>query len=202
MLVILSLIKFFLAVLLFPVVIGVVVGLLHMIESLGDLSRYFIWGAGSYVILNLFLHPMQSFQRFVQKVFSEILKFSPFLASHMPLFIPVLPVLLLLILYILESFGRPGLLQDYIIFAVGFFLSMHMVLTAKDLFEEDTSGFKAHYLFMMSLVFIVTLSLTVLLLDLNFQRVDFMDFFRDAMDVVTDIYKRFGRFLVLPVKKA
>jgi len=190
--IIFAIIQLFLFVVLFPVVVAAVAGLMDSINELGHSALFFLWGGGLYVLLCLFLNPLQGLYRFVQRIFADILRFSPFFSRNIPLFVPILPVLFLFILYILKSFGKPGALTDYIIFAVGFFLAMHLVLAAKDIFEEDASSFKAHYLFMMGCVVVVAVSLTVLLLDLNFKSIKIMDYLQGGIAKVQDIYRDAG----------
>lgn len=200
MLALFSIIEFFLAVLLLPVVLAVTVTFIAGIKGLDSLAHYFMWGMYGYVIIHLFLQPLESVHRFIQKIFSESLKISPVLSNNLPLAVPLMPTLLLLLLYVLHSFFKLDELAKYFIVALGFFLSMHVVMTAKDLYSDDTSFLKANYLFVMSLVYIVAAVLIVLLLDLNFSKIAFMDFIRTAADTAFSIYKEAGHRLVLPAK--
>lgn len=200
MIILLSLIKFILALALVPVVIGTTVAFYDTVSGMKNNFEYFAWGIGYYVVIHLFVFKMQAFYAFMQKIFSETFRFSSILANSLPLVVPIVPTLLFLIFYIAKFFTNQDAFMDYFMFAVGFSLAMHVILTAQSLYDEDTTGFKAHYFFVMTLVYIINIVLTVLLLGLDFPKVEFVEFFRQAADIAWDIYKSVAIRMVFPVK--
>lgn len=192
---VISFIKLFFALFLLPIVFYLTTGFFEEIQNLKSLADYLIWGGGVYAIFHLFWRPMQNLHSFGQRIFSELLRGSPFLATYMPRALPITPTIFLLVLYVIKTFGDPGPLTHYFLFAVGFTLAMHIIITAHLLYEEDNSTLRTHYLFLMSLFFIFNVLITVILLQLIFPEIQVGHLIRHVMIEVGDIYDKVSGFL-------
>lgn len=192
---VLSFIKLFFAILLLPAVYFITTGFFDQVRGLKELADYFLWGGGIYILFHLFFRPMQGLHAFGQKIISDMLKPSPLLATYIPMVVPVIPTVLLLILYIFKTFADPRLLTYYFLFAIGFTLAMHIVITAHLLYEEDNSALRTHYLFLMSLFYILNILIIVILLQLIFPAFHIGHLVRHVMVKVGDIYGKISNFL-------
>ena len=70
----------------------------------------------------------------------------------------------------------------------GFFFMMHILLLARELQDEESSFIKPSYLFQMSLYFVFSLCVMVLLLDLVVWQSTFPQFGADVLADARDIY--------------
>ncbi len=192
---VISFIKLFFALLLMPIVFYLTTGFFEEIRNLKTMADYFIWGGGVYVLCHLFFRPMQALHGFGQKIFSDLLRASPFLATYMPMALPITPTILLLILYVIKTFGDPGPLTHYFLFAIGFSLSMHIIIIAHLLYEEDNSTLRTHYLFLVSLFYIFNVLIIVILLQLVFPEIQVGQLVRHIIVEVSDIYDKVTGFL-------
>jgi hypothetical protein len=183
-----GIIKFFLSIVLLPVVVGVTKAFFGELISSEELYKLFTWGIVTYVVTHLFVVNFQGIYQGGQKVLSDGLKFSPFLSSFVPLVLPLFPLILLLAFYICSKFFPMREWVPYFIFFSGLTFAMHLILTAQILRGEDSGIFKAHYFFVMSLGYILNILLIAALLDLNFSSFSFTAFFEKAFKNVQDIY--------------
>ncbi len=180
--------KILLAALFLPLVVAVTVGFHKQLVGLDKLQEFVIWGVWAYTLMHLFLFKPVGFFHFWQKIISDMFRFSPTAATVMPQVIPVIPLLILLLLYIFNTLLRLDHLAKYFLFAAGFAVTMHVVLIAEGLANDDPDPVKAHYLFSIALVYIANILIVVLLLDLNFHQVLFSDFIREVWNVGYGIY--------------
>jgi len=193
MIVFLNMARFAIALVLLPVVVALTQSFLSQMAPMKVIFRYFTLGVGSYVVMHLFIMAPQSGYRFFQKIFAETLKFSSFLSNNVPLLVPLAATLLLVVHYILLQFVDPKVLSDYFIFATGFTWAMHLILSAHDIADEDTSAFKPHYFCMMTVVFIANILLIALLMDINFTKFSMASFMQDGWSRLMDLYQLAGK---------
>lgn len=181
-------IKIVFAILLIPICYALTVSFAKELPQVGSMLPFLLWGAGVYVLLQLFFYTPQGIFQFGQKIFGDIFKSVPVLAAVVPLFIPIIPTIILVAAYVTISFFDYKPAQSYLMFVAGFTFAMHLILSAHAEFEEDNSGFKPHYLFLFSLTYIFNLILFALLLTLNFSEFSFINFFMSAFESAKSIY--------------
>ncbi|MCB9771333.1 MAG: hypothetical protein H6754_02115 [Candidatus Omnitrophica bacterium] len=182
------LIKIIFAVLLSPICYAISKSFAAELPRLGGMEHLFIWGVVVYVALQLFFYTPQGLFQFAQKVFGDIFKSVPILAAVVPLFVPIIPTIILVACYVMIAFFNLQPVQSYMLFFAGFTFAMHLILSAHAEFEEDNSGLKPHYLFLFSLTFIFNILLLSVLLALNFAEFSFWNFFSSAFDTAKEIY--------------
>ena len=184
----LMLVKILFAVLLMPVCYALGKSFIMGLPALGDYQRYFIWGVAVYVLLQLFFYTPQGVFQAGQKVFGGIFGSVPLLAAVVPLFVPIIPTIVLIACYVTMTFFDYEPAKSYLIFFAGFTFAMHLILSAHAEFEEDTSGVKPHYLFLFSLTFMFNVVIMAFLLSLNFPDFSITDFGLSAYDTAQNIY--------------
>jgi hypothetical protein len=185
---IMSIVKFILSILLLPVVVGTARSFFDQLFSLGSFYDVIICGMLTYLIVSLFVVPLKGIYQLMQKAFSDLFKGVPFLASHLPLVLPLLPTLLLIVLYVMASLFKVTVAEKPFLFFVGFTLAMHVILTARELQEGDPDTLKPQYFLSMTLVFVMNLVIIAALLDLNFARFSFVEFYNSSVNFVKDLY--------------
>jgi len=193
-----GIIQFILSILLLPVVVGSTRAFWGELSSAQEVYSLFMAGVLTYVVTHLFLVNFQGLYQGGQKLFADGFKFSPFLASFVPLVLPLFPVVLMLTFYVCAKFFSMKEWEPYCVFFTGLTFAMHLILTAQVLREEDKGIFKAHYFFVMILGYVFNLAIIAGLLDLNFASFAFMDFFDGAVENVKEIYIYLYTRLCLP----
>lgn len=183
-----GIIKFLLSVILLPVVVGATKAFCGELFAAKEIYHLFTCGVVTYVVMHLFFVNFQGVYQSGQKIFSDGLKFSPFLSSFLPLALPLFPVILMVIFFICSKFFSMKEWEPYFIFFTGMTFAMHLILTAQIIRDEDGGIFKAHYFFIMSLGFVLNLVILASLLDLNFTSFSFMNFFDKSVENVESIY--------------
>ena len=183
-------IKIIFAILLLPICYAASVSFINELPEVGTMLPYLVWGGGVYIFLQLFFYTPQGVFQIGQKIFGDIFKSMPVLAAVVPLFVPIIPTLVLLAAYVTVFFFDYKPAQSYLMFFAGFTFAMHIILSAQAEFEEDNSALKPHYLFLFSLTVIFNLILFSLLLTLNFTEFSFVDFFMSAFETAKSIYIR------------
>lgn len=181
-------IKLVFAILLGPVCYALTTALIGELPKLGPMLAPFLWGIGVYVFLQLFFYTPQGLFQFGQKIFGDIFKSVPVLAAVVPLFIPILPTIVLVSAYVTVSLFNYKPAEGYFLFAAGFVFAMHLILSAHAEFEEDNSALKPHYLFLFSLTYIINVILFSLLLALNFSDFSCFDVFMSSFETAKSIY--------------
>ena len=183
-----ALIKFLFSILLLPIVFAITTAFHGELVVVKPVYHLFTFGIVVFAITHLFVLNLSGIYQGGQKLLSDGLKFSPFLAGFIPLVLPLFPTLLMLTLYVAGKFFAMGQWEPYIIFFTGVTFAMHLILTAQILREEDTGLFKAHYFFVMGLGYIFNILIIAALFNLNFANLPFLKFFDQAMLGVKDIY--------------
>ena len=136
---IVGIVKFVLAICLLPVIAAVTISFKQEITGMSSYHPAFYKGVFCYVFCHLFVFTPQAFYQVVQKIFSEIFKIVPILSRPVPLAVPLISTLLLAVYYICETFFSISGFSILIMFLVGFFLAFHVILTAQDLYDEDSN---------------------------------------------------------------
>ncbi len=150
-----------------------------------DKEAWILWGAGTYVGLNLFVYDFQDVYVFgktwVERLFTF---FKP--AGYV---VPVYSIFLIIIYVVLIILGREASVQPYFLFAIAFTLAMHLVKTAHEIYEADSSMLKAHYLCTFSVIFIVNLFFISLLLAWVVPEYSLVGFVKSLSSQTCHLYK-------------
>lgn len=196
--VLLSIIQFFGAIVLIPLVMTITPGFVDELAHLGHLQNIFMSGVVTYALLQLFFYTPQGVFQSGQQIIADLFKAVPLLSSVGPLFIPLWPTLLLLACYMVVSIFRYTEAEPYFLFFAGFTGAMHLIACAHAEFGEDDNVFKARYLFLMSLTYLFTLVIVAFLLSVNFPKFSFSSFFVSSLESAKEIYVRIFHQLFIP----
>jgi hypothetical protein len=185
-----GLIKFVIFILIIPVLAAVTIAFRKDISELKSIYHHsFEWGVFTYVVLNFFVSDLVLLYKFGQSTVIEIFKFWDPFAKVAPYIIPIYTLLIMGAYYIVVRIMNVGPNNGWWFFAIGFTLAMHIIMSARELYEADTSSFKPNYLFEMSLVYILVIMLTVLLLNVTAWKFSVIAFAQTVIDLSYDFYQ-------------
>jgi len=144
-----------------------------------------LWGAGSYIALNLFVYDFQPVYVFGKSLVEKMMTFfKP--AGYI---VPIYSIFLIIVYIIALILGRGISLQPYFLFAIAFTLAMHLVLTAHEIYRSDNSVLKAHYLFTFGAVLIASLFIISLLLAWAIPEYSLVGFIKSLASQTVHLYK-------------
>jgi hypothetical protein len=172
--------------LILPLIIAFFIAFQSQILSLPlNKEAWVLWGAGSYITLNLFVYDFKNVYDFGKSLVEKMLTFfKP--AGHV---IPIFTIFFIIAYIIALILGRGVSLQPYFLFAIAFTLAMHLILTAHEIHQSDNSALKAHYLFTFGAILIANLFVISLLLAWAIPEYSFVGFIKSLSSHAFHLYK-------------
>ena len=158
-------------------------------DALTAYNQCFIWGVVTYAVLHIFVYEPQAVFQVGRGLAAGIFKFSPLFSEIIKFILPLYTLILLIGLYVLEQVVKvsPAWIQ-VMVFSVGLFTAMHIVLTARELYEEDTSLLKPHYFLVAGWVYVFVLALVAVGLSASFKEFSSVEFFRTTAKITVGVY--------------
>ncbi|MBN1869059.1 MAG: hypothetical protein JW847_00565 [Candidatus Omnitrophica bacterium] len=193
----LTLVKIVMAVLLLPVLwaCGVVFHG-HILSFPGEFDEFFLWGMFGFLMLFLFFYQFDGVYEFGQKIMTSIFQFMFPIGRIFVRIIPFYLTVILLVYCAVVNLLGVKVSDHYFMFFAGFAFTMHVILTAQDLQQQEKAFIKPAYLFMMVIVTVFMIFVTVLLFDLVFMKFTFPEFFKQLSDETWANYSRVGEFMM------
>ena len=172
--------------LILPLIIAFFIAFQSQILSLPVKKEVWVlWGAGSYIALNLFVYDFKRVYTFGNSLVEKMVPFfKP--AGYL---VPIYSVSLIICYVIALILGRGASLQPYFLFAIAFTLAMHLILTAHEIYESDSSVLKAHYFLTFGAVLIVSLFFISLLLACVIPEYSFVGFIKSLASQTYHLYQ-------------
>lgn len=185
----LSILKFFLALLLLPVVIGATVSFLENLRLM-DRSIYvsFGWGVVVYLILHILLYQPAQVYDTGKKISEKALGFLSPLVKVAGFCVPIFTILSLFAYYLTLLIWKKEGLFVYFVFAAAFTFTMHLVFTANSLKGKNAGRLRENYFFSIFLVYIVNIFIIAGIFSFLSGDFNFLEFFRRSMIVAGAIY--------------
>jgi len=173
-----TLLKVLIAVLLVPLIFLTAINFHFHIGTQypGGLANYFIYGAATFLLTFLFIYQFWGVYEFEQSMMLDLFKFASPVNQFISHIIPFYVVLCLLIHYIFEYFIKIKNLDPFFLFVTGFFSVMHLLVSAQDLQNKETTPIKPTYLFVITVTCLVNMAIIVLLLDFTHKHFTFPHF--------------------------
>lgn len=162
-----TIMKFFLAAVFFPYLLAAVMVFKEYVMTYpGGNGIFFLWGAGSFLLIFLFFYQFWGIYEFGQGLLARFFRFTkPFDSFFTVLVSPYVAVILggyYITQFLLKIHGY----DHYFFFFTGFAGLMHILLTAQDLQEQEKSLLKPNYYFVIVVVVILNIILAAVALDL------------------------------------
>jgi len=185
--------KFILAVLLFPFTWAVSVNFhQYVIATPGIHDEFFFWGMFGFLICFLFFFQFWGIYELGQKITSGMFKFAApandFFAKVIPFYLTVI----LLLYFVTTKFFKVDDYNHYFMYFAGFAFTMHVLLTAMDLQQQEHVLVKSTYLFLIMIVIILMICLVILLFDLILGEFYFLQFVKTSVSDGLGIYYTLG----------
>ena len=206
-----KIIKFLFGIFTIPVMIAVTNAFYNNIIAVSELSgilKYFMWGVGSYIVLHLLFYKPTFFyvlgHEAVHAVTSWVMggKISSFKVSKeggsvsttktnavvelSPYFIPIYAIILMAVYFVAAySYKING---AAFIFAIGFTLTLHIVMTTEVMKTRQPDMVKSGYLFSIVFVYVLNIIIIAMLFSLLFPSFSSKKFFIDSFTFAKDIY--------------
>jgi len=183
-----GIIKLAVFILVLPALAAVILGFQKEMQTISGGSQVFWWGVIAYTVFHLFIFTPQEIFRFWQGVFMEICAFAGSTANLIVTVVPIITTVLLLLYFLVAVVFRQTWGQPSLIFLTGFTITLHVILSAQELYEADETRLKGHYLMNLALAFIVNMVILSALLDLVFKKFSFWSFGENVLKIAEQIY--------------
>ncbi len=172
-----------------PLAAGTTISFFQQMDALTAYNQCFMWGVVTYAALHIFVYEPRTVFQIGRGLAAGIFKFSPLFSEIMKFILPLYTLVLLIGLYVLAQMIKisPAWIQ-VMVFSVGLFAAMHIVLTARELYEEDTSLLKPHYFLVTGWVHVFVLALVAAGLSVSFKEFSLVEFFRAAAKITVGVY--------------
>ncbi|MCD4781991.1 MAG: hypothetical protein K8S27_15805 [Candidatus Omnitrophica bacterium] len=174
-----SMIKIMFFVVLLPVIFATVSTFQNHLANYPDLDlETFLSGAYVLLMIFLFFYQFWGVYEFGKNVMNNLFKF---LAPFDKLFLHILSFYVLVTMAIFYVTNNLLNVSDYnflFMFLLGFFMSLHILLVAQDMQDDEKSLIKPNYLFHLPVIIIGNVFILVLFFDLLMERWTFVDYFK------------------------
>ncbi len=195
----LNLFKLVFALLLLPFTAIVTISFIKSLSGLTHTEGHLFWlGVLIYTIVHIFIYEPQGIYRFGQKLTASLLGFYPPLASVGSRILPIYTLLGLIIFYFLYLFHKKIGYEIYFMFLTGFTLTLHIVLTAKELRQEGKRPFSPNYIFCIQLIYIFIIFLISMMFSFIVPKFYFSSFFYSVIESIKDFYTAIFHQLFIP----
>lgn len=182
--------KFLFAILIFPLVVASTIAFQNeLVKFEPALQDALSLGLFSYIILKFFVYDFSAVYTFGQSIVTAAFQFLKPLVNAAPYVLPVYSMIVLAAYAVVAWMGDLDTWRSVFLFLFSFTFSMHIILTAQDLYNKDSSAGKPTYFFGMSLVYILDVFLMALLASLVLPGFSFPTFFHDLTKASGDIYQ-------------
>lgn len=186
----LTIFKFITAFLLLPLVVGSTVALQGQIEAFSASIKHCLWfGLVAYLILKFFVYDFSHVYKFGQGMVTFVFQFLKPLVNAAPFVIPIYTVFVLLAFSFVAAIGQLDAWKELLLTLVSATFSMHIILTAQDLYSKDSAPGKPTYFFGMQLVYIIDVFLIALVMNVVLPGFSFIEFFKSLGGSAVGIYK-------------
>jgi hypothetical protein len=185
----LSVLKFILAVLLLPLVIGITSSFLENLRKMSEgVCLAFGWGVVVYLILHILLYePAQVFDASKKMAEKTIGFLSPWVKVA-GFCVPFFTILSFVLYYFASLIWKDAPLFPYFAFLASFTFTMHMVFTANALKKKQPGWLKENYFFSIFSIYIVNILIIAGAFYFLSGDFSFADFISRCGDVAGAIY--------------
>ena len=192
----LSIVKFFCFLLIIPLIAACALSFESYLLVLPAIKLHCLyWGAGIFVAFFLFLYHFQEVYQGGQGVVVKLIGLLGPAAAPVSLVLPVYGIVLICLYLILNVLGLAARYEGYLLLIISFSLVMHLVLVARQLYDEDGGPLKANYLLSFGVAFMANLCIFVLLLKLVIPECTVAAFFKSFLAHATSYYQYIYKLL-------
>ena len=168
----------------------------HITSFPGAYGEFFLWGMFGFLMSFLFFYQFWGVYESGQKIMTNLFQFTFPIGKIIVRAVPFYLTVILLLYCAAVNLLGVKVSDHYFMFFAGFSFTMHVLLTAQDLQQQEKAFIKPAYLFVMGFVTVLMVFVTVLLFDLVFMEFTFPDFFRELSKEAWVNYSRVGDIMV------
>lgn len=195
----LNILKLIFAFLLIPLTAVITISFSKSLNGLAHVNTHSFWlGVLIYVVVHAFIFEPQGIYEFGQKIGNSLFKFYPPLANVGTRILPVYTLLSLILFCFVQLFYKKTGYETSFMFLAGFTLALHIILTAKELREENKSAVSPNYLLFIQLIYIFIILLTAVIFTFVVPKFSFASFFYSAAGLTKETYLMIFRQLFVP----
>ncbi len=190
--------KFILGICLLPLVYSASISFLNEFQALERAVQNSFWaGVIALLIVYLFIWEPAAIYLKGQRLLEIVFAFFKPMVRFAPYLVPIYTLLLFFIYALLSAMQKSERLLGYFIFLFGFSFALHLVFGAKSLRSRKGDFLKGNYIFGFSFVYVFSVFILALLLNLIFANFSVVDFSNDAFRTCGDIFHFIFRQLFL-----
>ena len=188
-------------ILLFPLIYAAIIAFKGELLAIPSLKQIALFkGAGLFLIIFLFVYDFKEFFELTLQGLSKVFAFTGNLSSGVGYVIPVYVVLTIVTNLVLVIIEKAHGLESLVLIVFGFFLMMHWVLSAKHLFNADTTLLKSQYYFVYSFLMLANLLIGAFLLNWLISEFSSWSFLTNAYNLAKENYVQIWHFLFVDGK--
>jgi len=185
-----GIIKLILGLCLLPLVYSATVAFLTQITYIDvTLQDYFWAGVVTLLLVYLFVWEPAIVYEKGHKLLEALFSFFQPLVKVAPYLLPIYTIVLFLLYLILSVFVKEKWLIDYAMFFFGLSIALHLVFAAKSIRSKKGDLLKSNYIFGFSFMYIISLGVISLFLNLIFKDFSFVNFSNSAYSIAGSIFK-------------
>ncbi|MEW6008142.1 MAG: hypothetical protein AB1629_00690 [Candidatus Omnitrophota bacterium] len=183
--------KFILAALAVPLIIGITIAFSKTLLSLESiLQNYFLAGIIAYLILHLFIYKPVAVYKTGQGILQFLFIFFAPLVKIASYLLPIYSILITAIYFILAKLPQYKLETDTFLFFISFSFILHLVQTADALRDKQTGLERANYFFAFAIIYLIDIVLLAGMLQLIFNDFSFLEFLSQSGQESLNIYQK------------
>ncbi len=183
--------KFVLAALAVPLIIGITAAFSKTVLSLEPLfQNYFIAGIAAYLILHFFIYKPVAVYKTGQGILQFIFGFFAPLVKIAPYLLPIYSILITAAYFILTKLSHYQAETNTFLFFISFSFTLHLVQTADALRDKQSGLARANYFFAFALIYLIDMVMLAGILQLMFKNLSFFEFLSQSGQESLGIYQK------------
>ena len=184
-----GIIKFILAIILLPLVYSSVVSFINEFTQIDQgLQQIFYNGIISFLAIYLFIWEPAVIYNKGHKLLEIMFSFFKPMVNVAPFLLPIYTILLFIIYGLFALGVKADWLIEYTLFLIGFSSILHLTFSAKTIRTKKGDFLKANYIFGLSFIFILNLSLLALGFSFIFKEFSFVNFCSISFTIFKNIF--------------
>jgi len=184
-----SIIKFVLFIALAPLLIGVSFGFSNeLLEQKRTIVDTFNWGILTYLLLHIFVCECGLLQRFAQNCIRAVFRFFEPLRKIIAYCLPFYSFIVFSVFCLLKFVFKYNIVIEHFVFLMSFGFIMHLVSVSCAIRSDSNDSLKAHYYFILGIVYLVTIIIIAWCMGIMFKSFSFADFIKYGYNYFVDTY--------------
>ena len=192
--IVVSIIKFILFIALTPLIVGISFGFSNeLLEQKRTIVDTFNWGILTYLLLHIFVCECGLLQRFAQNCIRAVLRFFEPLRKIVAYCFPFYSIIIFSVYCLLKFVFKHNIVIEHFVFLMSFGFIMHLVSVSLTLRGDSDDSLKAHYYFILGLVYLAAIIILACSMGIMFDSFSFVDFIKYGYNFFVDTYAAIWR---------